>query len=775
MITFALSSHFTWAQNVYIPDVNFNRCLIQYDLNRDGKISLSEAEKVTAIICDNEGIESLIGIKAFTNLTALVCNNNKLKKIPDLSSLTKLRSLNCSRNELKELPLLPTSIESLNFYINQITGLANLTDLNNINYLNGSSNLIKSIPPLSSTLKYLRFSNNLIEEFPDISNLKKLTSFVCEYNKITIIPGLSKLTNIEFLKLNNNQFKSLPDLSSLSNLASFDFGYNFIENFPKLPKFIKYLYFTMNNLDTDDCAEIRAITYGNPRNYFNSTQREIELDCYYITFKDEIFEQYILSNYDYSSDGKIHVDEVDNVQSLDISALNITDITGIDAFVELVSLECNDNQLTYIPHIPVLTKLKFIRCENNQITSLPDLSGLFALKGLYCSDNKLSYLPDLNNLSNLQIVECNNNQIKQIPNISQTPVLHWLYFNNNQIDSLPAAAALNNLYEFEVMFNNLQTDDCSEIDDLQLQMGASFVLNPQNAGSIDCFNQIKLYADYLNSNELFLSWVGGNESERELLYYRLYFAEINNDSKTNSYSLLTETKKTSYTIQGLDNTKNYSFKVESIYSDETVGYIESLNITALSDAQNHHLRFPHVAQNNQWWTGLVVVNPNNNSVDIDFKAIDSNGNHIASSPVLLNLQAGQKTVNIVSHYFDQDVLDQTSWIDLESNDKLLGFELFGQGFNNMSGVIVNGNILHHGYIPISDDRSDRYVAMSLINTSDTLDSLVTLKGYSSNGAETITHSFNILPQNKMAKTAKDLFAEHWSDEIHSASWSATTP
>ena len=83
---------------VEIPDANFKAYLLEnFDKNKDGNISLSEAKAVKEINCSGKGIEKLDGIEKFTNITLLDCSNNKLEEL-ELSSNKKLEKLICKGN-----------------------------------------------------------------------------------------------------------------------------------------------------------------------------------------------------------------------------------------------------------------------------------------------------------------------------------------------------------------------------------------------------------------------------------------------------------------------------------------------------------------------------------------------------------------------------------------------------------------------------------------------------------------------------------------------------
>ncbi|MFC2116640.1 metallophosphoesterase [Bacteroidota bacterium] len=102
------------AQNVFIPDFEFLKALIEngVDTNGDRFISYAEAEAVTSIntgqecwgLCEGVAITSFVGIEAFVNLDTLKCFNNQLPSL-DISYNTALTYLNCSGNDLESLDI----------------------------------------------------------------------------------------------------------------------------------------------------------------------------------------------------------------------------------------------------------------------------------------------------------------------------------------------------------------------------------------------------------------------------------------------------------------------------------------------------------------------------------------------------------------------------------------------------------------------------------------------------------------------------------------------
>ncbi len=88
-----------------IPDPNFEAYLLEfYDLNRDGRFSYYEAERILVVDCQGRAIASLAGIESFVQLRELRCNDNHIESL-DLRENRNLEYLDCSHNALYQLAL----------------------------------------------------------------------------------------------------------------------------------------------------------------------------------------------------------------------------------------------------------------------------------------------------------------------------------------------------------------------------------------------------------------------------------------------------------------------------------------------------------------------------------------------------------------------------------------------------------------------------------------------------------------------------------------------
>lgn len=150
--------------------------------------------------------------------------------------------------------------------------------------------------------------------------------------------------------------------------------------------------------------------------------------------------------------------DIQTVPFMDVSAMGIADLTGIQYFPQLFQLICHTNLLTSLPPFP--ETLEFLDVSYNQLDTLPilppilgilhctnnDLLSITALPstlvGLYCHDNLLETLPPLpGGLTNLY---AQNNNLVLLPHL---PVfLAFMNINNNPgLECLPYLP--ENLYQ----------------------------------------------------------------------------------------------------------------------------------------------------------------------------------------------------------------------------------------------------------------------------------------------------------------------------------------
>jgi hypothetical protein len=129
-----------------------------------------------------------------------------------------------------------------------------------------------------------------------------------------------------------------------------------------------------------------------------------ELSAQIVTFNSTGFKNYLVGNNSINTNGDSEI-QISEAQAftgqIDVSNKNISDLTGIEAFTSLDSLNCSNNQLAVLD-LSANTLLTYLNCNLNEITSL-NLRTNTSLTTLRCVLNELASL-DLRNGNNTNMV-----------------------------------------------------------------------------------------------------------------------------------------------------------------------------------------------------------------------------------------------------------------------------------------------------------------------------------------------------------------------------------
>jgi hypothetical protein len=174
-------------------------------------------------------------------------------------------------------------------------------------------------------------------------------------------------------------------------------------------------------------------------------------------FPDDNFRAYLLEQ-DYGQDGVITADEIADIWCIDVCAMEITSLKGIEYFTALAQLDCEYNELTELD-VSNFPLLQVLSCGYNQLTSL-DVSNCKMLGLLYCYGNELTSL-DLTNCPEMEYLDFDENQLTTI-DLSKNTELLYLVCYDNQLASLDVShnpelthldCALNNFTELDLSKN----------------------------------------------------------------------------------------------------------------------------------------------------------------------------------------------------------------------------------------------------------------------------------------------------------------------------------
>ena len=233
-------------------------------------------------------------------------------------------------------------------------------------------------------------------------------------------------------------------------------------------RFIAARYNTNGNLDTDFDLDGKVSTYfdGNGTagalsaamqsdkivlaGYYldDNSNEHFALTRYYSTsasseclvdFPDATFKAALVGNTDINTDhdGEISCAEASAYTGLmNVSGLQITDLTGIEKFTALTQLYCGQNKLTSL-NLSANTALTALDCGFNRLTSL-NITQNTSLTSLTCNSNQLSQL-DLSHNVSLTSLNCNVNSLTSL-DVSGLPLLNYLACFSNRLTSLDVSA-----------------------------------------------------------------------------------------------------------------------------------------------------------------------------------------------------------------------------------------------------------------------------------------------------------------------------------------------
>lgn len=363
-------------------------------------------------------------------------------------------------------------------------------------------------------------------------------------------------------------------------------------------------------------------------------------DLTIITIPDVNFKNALLNHtpvIDTNGDGEIQKFEAEaldgyNSRNINVNDKNISDLTGIEAFVNIRAINCRDNNLQQINtknnkeiyrldcannkitslDLSENKKLSWLLCNSNMLTEL-DISNNNSLTNLFCDNNLITNL-DTSNKQELKYVRCSNNQIKSL-DFSNSPKLERLFCEKNKLNSLKIVncsnlselscnnneitelilPTSNTLKEISCYKNKITTLNLSSVPEL------TEILCYKNniQGSLDTSNNAKLQKLWCFENKITELNLSNNTALTSLWCGENNLTSLNLEKNTLLTNLYSENNK----IENLNLTKNSNLKAIRCNNNNLV----SLNI---KNGNNTNI------------TNLVAgFNPNLSCIEVDNKAL----------------------------------------------------------------------------------------------------------------------------------------------------------
>ena len=230
-----------------------------------------------------------------------------------------------------------------------------------------------------------------------------------------------------------------------------------------------------------------------------------------------------------------------------------------------------------------------------------------------------------------------------------TPKLFWNYGDNTTSSSYEYGTSSNKSHVFTqagtfyVTIFATDGDGQQATDRVKVEIASLAKDDPlRNANGV-----------WINDTDLLLAWEGGNSAEVDLQKYNVY----QGTTVKSSSILIGSTTDTEMVVYGLDRSLDYTFEIQAIFPGETIGDSISITVTASKSTKSvlpNRLLFPHIAQNEQWWTGIVFINSNETTETVEFQAMNAAGKRIGLKSNQVILAAGEKSMGLISDYYSVD-------------------------------------------------------------------------------------------------------------------------
>lgn len=581
--------------NVYIPDSIFKAHLladVKINSNQDTAIQFSEAKAFTGTIsCMNMGIKDLRGIEAFINLDELLCSYNDIDSI-DISQNKKLTFLFCSHNNISNLnfsnnPDLvrvnchsnPISVLDFSTNFKMETIQANFCQLKNLEVshltelkvIETSSNQIPSIDVSQNPkLEELTIGRNRLYQI-DVSKNPLLKTFKFQATFVTSI-DISNNLELEYFACSDNVLRNI-DLSNHNKLTRVIATNCHLETLNVQNGNNKNMdYFSAKDNPSLKCIRIDSIGVINNGGTWekDSLANWNQFDCSVVTgpvvyFADSIFKSLMLSDskINLNNDGEIQYSEAEAYKlAVFIMDSNITDLTGLEAFINIIGLEFSAtvDSLDLTPFGNLMSLLiSSSTMEKIDLSKAPKLGVL----RIYGKDFKLL---DLSPAQELFTVEIKNTKIQTF-DISTNPRIKHVF-----------------------------VWDCPRIKEMDYSKNDSlYIVSMMRNDSIQCVDFRNSYDDYSPPTFMdmpLLDCISVNDTALAINYWTLLDPHMKYKDSCNCNLASVSAQQITVVEIGLyPNPNNGNFIVSSSHDMQSIQLIDNLGRIQKSFALGHVKEF----------------------------------------------------------------------------------------------------------------------------------------------------------------------------------------
>jgi Leucine-rich repeat (LRR) protein len=149
------------------------------------------------------------------------------------------------------------------------------------------------------------------------------------------------------------------------------------------------------------------------------------------------------------------LEKLTQLQKLDLSANQLTNVKGLENLTKLQVLVLHSNKLTDLKGLEKLAQLTRLILNNNKLTDLKSLQNLSQLEGLGLGQNQLTDVKGLERLTQLKELYLGINELTDVKDLEKLTKLEKLYLNNNQLTDVKGLENLTQLTNLSLGGNQL--------------------------------------------------------------------------------------------------------------------------------------------------------------------------------------------------------------------------------------------------------------------------------------------------------------------------------
>lgn len=440
-----------------------------------GGIPLSDLDTLAALTGIDHlyaggcGIEDIGALAGMTNMHRLELSDNFITDLSPLAGMTNLIKLTLANNPIGDyspiekiypnlqekdfelgqvfdvqVPLKPDNPDEpvmitdagLEKILRMVTGVADRpltqSDLCSIDKFEIKTEYAPAVSDLSAlryclNLRGLAIWESNVSDLSPLGGLTRLKLLIVNHSPLSDLSPLKSLTGLEHLDLAYNQITDLSPLYNLKNLSVLKISHNLTDDasgFKDIAPGLKEKDFDPDKpMETGGSRSAGDQPGGQDGGAGLDQPKDPDK---VIKIPDKVMERRVREAIG-KPEGKITAGDAAMVEDLNLGneyqdnfpkGSQISDLGGIEYFINLKRLDISWNKIKDIKKLSGLSKLEYLRAYGNGISSVAPLKTLVNLNSLNIGGNKLTKIDALKELANLKSLYLDGNKIKDFSPIA---------------------------------------------------------------------------------------------------------------------------------------------------------------------------------------------------------------------------------------------------------------------------------------------------------------------------------------------------------------------